>query len=59
LNKFVGDALVAVAIGLALFAALLVLQAGTPLLAGIPIGVAAVWFIAQSVRRSKRSEEQL
>jgi hypothetical protein len=49
------DVITAVAIGLVLLAILLALQASSVLLVIIPVGIAAVWFLAQIARRRRRS----
>lgn len=52
------DALTAIAVGVALFAVLLLLNASTTATVGIPAGIAAVWFLAQTARRSRRGRDR-
>jgi len=58
LTNTITDALSAAGLGLVLFAALLILRAEFPLLVGLPIGIAAVWFLAQTARRSRHHREE-
>jgi hypothetical protein len=47
------DLTTAVAVGLLMFALLFALRANSVLLVVIPIGLAAVWYLAQTARRRR------
>jgi hypothetical protein len=58
LNETITDALTGIALGLLLFAFLLLLRTDDTQLIAIPIGFGALWFIAQQVRRTRKESKK-
>lgn len=58
MNETITDALTGIALGLVMFAFLLLLRTDDRLLTAIPIGFGALWFIAQQARRTRKESKK-